>query len=142
MKIGKPTDNLDDKADSKSGYVPWAPVTDVSTTWHTKSPFFQDLLSDADRLSKFMNLDGFCDQMRELLQYSSDTCSCLTETDWLSDDEKADEELERKYCPEGRMKLDHRFVAVRGCLWVKWILTVLPGSLSCLSNGSRRWTKL
>ncbi|KAG8961828.1 hypothetical protein FRC00_011092 [Tulasnella sp. 408] len=108
MKTGKSTDNLDDKADSKSGYAPWPPVTDVSTTWHTKSTFFQELLSDTDKLIKFMNLDGFCDRMRELLKYSSDTCSCISFSDDECDDVKVDKRLESKYCPEGMMKLDHR----------------------------------
>ncbi|KAG8961827.1 hypothetical protein FRC00_011091 [Tulasnella sp. 408] len=87
MKTEKSTDNLDDKAELNTGY---------------------DLLSDTNRLSKFINLDGFCDEIRELLQSSSDICSCMTSSNEEFDDGRASEGLESKYCADGMMKLDNR----------------------------------
>lgn len=101
--------SIDTKTDSSSGGLPWPPVAIASTTWHTNSPFFRDLLSDTQRLSKFMNLEGLGDRMKELSECSDD-CSCKTvsDEDSESEDSEAREGLGGNYCPAGMMKLENR----------------------------------
>ncbi|KAG8924748.1 hypothetical protein FRC01_011090 [Tulasnella sp. 417] len=51
-----------------------------------------------------MNLDGICDSIRELLQYSDDTCDCITTSEESDGEETSGED----YCPEGMLKLENR----------------------------------
>lgn len=74
MKISEPTEDHAGKSNADFD-LPWPRFTMIPRTLHTNTPFFRDLLIDLKTFGKFLNLDGICNLVSELLECAED-CQC------------------------------------------------------------------
>lgn len=79
MEISEPTDHHGDKTNTDCA-LPWPQITMIPRTLHTNTPFFRDLLTDLKTFGKFLNLDGICNLVSELLECAED-CQCSQRSD-------------------------------------------------------------
>lgn len=103
-----------DSDDSSFEYPPWPEVDDISSAWHTNTPFFHKLLGDLQTFDLLLNSHGICSVVEGLVECDEE-CDCEDESSDGSEDSEDSDQPDGEFCSAGRMGLENRSVGLGNC---------------------------
>ncbi|KAG8944590.1 hypothetical protein FRC04_001713 [Tulasnella sp. 424] len=102
------SESTKDSDDSSSfEYPPWTEIDDISSAWHTNTPFFHKLLNDLQTFDTLLNSHGICAAVEGLVECDEE-CDCEEESSDGSEDSGDSDYPDGEFCSAGRMGLENR----------------------------------